>query len=113
MILQQGDYNHDELFGQVKKGLWISNVWYTRFQNYAEGQFSTIPRDGAFYMENGEVKYPIKGIRVSENVLNMMKNIIAIGKEPKKILSWEVETPVETPFVVVKDVRVTKPIEKG
>ena len=59
----------------MKKGIYITNVWYTRFNNHATGDFSTIPRDGAFYVENGEIKHALKDVRISDNLLRMMKNI--------------------------------------
>jgi PmbA protein len=42
--LDPGDFSREELFGEVKDGLYLTNTWYTRFQNYAVGDFSTIPR---------------------------------------------------------------------
>jgi len=99
IILKHGDYSRDELIKKIKRGIYITNLWYTRFQNTQTGDFSTIPRDGAFLIENGEIKYPIKGIRVSENLLRIMKNISAIGNDSVQIKGWEVESPVVTPHV--------------
>ena len=107
-ILKKGDYKFDELF-DVKKGIYITNVWYTRFKNYSTGDFSTIPRDGIFYIENGEVKYPIKNIRVSDNMLNILKNISAIGRKQKQVIGWDFTNPIITPSVRVNDIRITGP----
>ena len=93
---------------QVKRGLIITNVWYTRFQNYETGDFSTIPRDGMFLIENGKVTGAVKELRVSDNLISILKNISAIGKEPESVFGWEVEIPTVTPPVLVKGVRVTK-----
>ena len=108
-ILERGDLTKSELFEKVKKGLYITNVWYTRFQNYATGDFSTIPRDGVFYIENGKIKHPLSNIRISENLINILKNITAIANSPRQIYSWEVSTPIICPLVLVKNVNVTKP----
>ena len=109
LILQSGKYSREELLKEVKKGLYVTNIWYTRFQNYAKGDFSTVPRDGIFFIENGKIKYPVKEIRISENILNLLCNISAIGKEEKQIYGWEVSIPTLTPMVLVKNVNVTKP----
>ena len=93
----------------VKKGLYLTNIWYTRFQNYAEGNFSTIPRDGIFEIENGEIKQPIKNIRITESMLDILKNIQTVSKETHQVKSWEASTPTTTPKLLVKDVRITKP----
>jgi len=107
LVLSEGDYNDQEMIKSVKKGIYITNLWYTRFQNYQTGDFSTIPRDGIFIIENGEIKKSIKNIRISENVLNIMKNVSRIGKGNEQIMGWEVESPVFTPMVYVKDVNIT------
>ncbi len=107
--LKEGNYSKEELFKEIKKGIYITNVWYTRFQNHETGDFSTIPRDGAFYIENEKIKKPLKDIRISENMINMMKNISALGKETTQIKSWEVETPTTVPYALVKNVNITKP----
>jgi len=107
--MEPGDMNKGELFKQVKKGLYLTNTWYTRFQNYAKGDFSTIPRDGIFLIENGEVKQSLKDIRISDNVLNMLNNITAISKERQHVHWWgEADPPSLSPYVLIKNVHITK-----
>ncbi|MFA4647791.1 TldD/PmbA family protein [Pyrococcus kukulkanii] len=107
IVLEPGDYTKDELFQEVKRGIYITNVWYTRFQNYMTGDFSTIPRDGIFLVENGELK-PIRNIRVSDNMLRILQNVVALTKDSYHIHWWEVSRPVTTPYVLVKEVGITR-----
>jgi len=93
----------------VKEGIYITNVWYTRFQNYSNGDFSTIPRDGAFLVKNGEIKQSIKGLRISDNMLNILKNIQCCNKKVIQTKSWEADIPTFTPEVLVNNVNITKP----
>ena len=93
----------------VKEGIYITNIWYTRFQNYVNGDFSTIPRDGAFIVKNGEIKQSIKGLRISDNMLNILKNIQSCNKKVIQIKSWEAEIPTFTSEVLVNNVNITKP----
>ena len=110
LVVEKGGYSRDELFKEIKRGLYITNTWYTRFNNYNTGDFSTIPRDGIFYVEDGEVKYPVKGIRISDNMLRILGNIDAVGNETTQIHGWEVHVPIFTPAVVVRKVNITKPV---
>lgn len=112
LILKEGKYKEKELFESCNKGLWITNTWYTRFQNYANGDFSTIPRDAIFLIKNGKIEKPVKGIRVSENILNILKNINMISDKAKDIVSWEAEVPSRLPYILVKNVNITKPEKK-
>ena len=106
-IIKKGEYSMEEIIENIKEGLLITNVWYTRFHNYRSGDFSTIARDAAFYVKNGEIKEGVKGVRISDNMERMLKNIDALSKERRQIYWWEVENPVFTPHALIRDVRIT------
>ena len=106
--LDSGDMNKEELFKQVKHGLYLTNTWYTRFQNYKAGDFSTIPRDGIFQIENGEIKQSLKNIRLSDNALRMLNSITGISRERQHVHWWaEADPPSLSPFILMKDVQIT------
>lgn len=108
--LDPGRLDKDGIFREVKRGLYLTNTWYTRFQNYATGDFSTIPRDGAFLIENGEIKQSWKEIRLSDNVLKMLSNVAGISKERQHIYWWGLEGPPSfAPYMLIKDVQITRP----
>jgi len=107
--LEAGKAGKDELFAEVKKGLYLTNTWYTRFQNSAKGDFSTIPRDGIFLLANGEIKQPLKDLRISDNVFAMLGNIAAVSKERQHVHWWgEVDPPCLSAYVLMKNVHMTK-----
>ncbi|MEW5954940.1 MAG: TldD/PmbA family protein [Candidatus Micrarchaeota archaeon] len=109
LVVKPGKHSLDELLSEAENGLYVTNVWYTRFQNYVAGDFSTIPRDAAFLVKDGELSRPVKGLRVSENMVSLLKRVKAVGKERVQIKGWEVETPVLTPPALVEKVRITRP----
>jgi len=109
IILEGGKLSKEKLFSQVKNGLYITNIWYTRFQNYTTGDFSTIPRDGIFIIKNGELVKSVKQLRISENMLNLLKNISGIANDVQQITSWEVSTPTFTPHILIDNVNITEP----
>ena len=39
-----------------------------------------LTRDGTFYIENGEIKYPVKNFRFNESPVIMLNNIEELGK---------------------------------
>ena len=82
--------------------------WYTRFQNPAAGSYSTVPRDACFVIKKGEISHPIHGIRISDDIPRQLSNIVSLSKARRWIEWWEVETPVLSPFVAIKDVPVTR-----
>ena len=107
--MDAGGMSKEELFREVKEGLYLTNTWYTRFQNYAKGDFSTIPRDGIFEIEEGEIKKSLKDLRVSDNVLTMLGNIAAVSKDRQHVHWWiEADPPSLAPYVLIKNVHVTR-----
>ena len=108
VVMNAGDYKLEELFENVKRGLYVTNTWYTRFQNYSTGDFSTIPRDGIFLVENGERKGAVSDVRISYNMLELLRNTEEITKSREQIVGWEVDIPSLVPTVLVKDVNITK-----
>ncbi|HUW91268.1 MAG TPA: TldD/PmbA family protein [Candidatus Nanopelagicaceae bacterium] len=108
IAINGGDYTLEEIIAESKKPtIYITSNWYTRFTNMTEGIFSTIPRDGMFLIENGEIKKPVRRLRLSDNLLRICSNISAIGKDIKQIYWWEVLTPTFTPTIKVKDCTIT------
>jgi PmbA protein len=109
--LDAGDMTTDEMFNEVKHGLYLTNTWYTRFQNYATGDFSTIPRDGSFLIENGDIHQSWKDIRLSDNASRMLSNVVGITKERQHIHWWGLDTdlPALAPYVLMKNVQITRP----
>jgi PmbA protein len=108
--LDAGDMNKAEMLRDIKRGLYLTNTWYTRFQNYATGDFSTIPRDGMFLIEDGEVTQSWKDVRISDNALRMLNNIAGISKERQHVHWWaEADPPSLSPYILMKDVQITRP----
>jgi PmbA protein len=107
--MEPGKFSKDELFEELDSGIYLTNTWYTRFQNYEKGDFSTIPRDGIFLIENGEVKQSLKDLRLSDNVLAMLANVAGVSKERQHVHWWaEADPPSLSPYVLIKNVHMTK-----
>lgn len=109
LFCQPGDWGREELLEEIKDGLWLTNAWYTRYQSYVTGDFSTIPRDGIFRIRNGEVVEAWKDIRLTDNILNLWKRVDALGKETEQVKWWyEVPVPVFAPPAVARDIGITR-----
>ncbi|MEM2900560.1 MAG: metallopeptidase TldD-related protein [Thermoplasmata archaeon] len=108
IVMDIGDFSRAEMIKSLDKGLIVTNIWYTRYQDYESGDFSTIPRDGIFLVKNGKIDCAVKGIRISDNLPRLLSSIEMIGKNKEQIHWWEVEIPTFCSDVVVKDVKITK-----
>ncbi|MCJ7463708.1 MAG: metallopeptidase TldD-related protein, partial [Thermoplasmata archaeon] len=95
-VVVPGDWKVDEMIADTKRGLYANNTWYTRYQNYSTGEFSTIPRDAILRIENGEIVGAVKNIRVSDNMMNLWKSADAISKSSEEIFWWDEAAPPST-----------------
>ncbi len=108
-VVSSGDWTTEEMISDTKQGLYLNNSWYTRFQNYATGEFSTIPRDAILKVENGEVIGSIKNIRVSDNLLRLWKNIDAVSKSSQEVYWWDEASPPSTlPTVRIRGMNISR-----
>lgn len=106
--IQPGYTTQEEVLSNIDEGLWINNCWYTRYQDYRNGIFSTVPRDGVFYVKNGEIQGNVKGIRISDSVPSILKNISAVASDSKSVKWWEEISPSYMPSVLVDRVNISR-----
>jgi PmbA protein len=103
-----GDASYAEMVKSMKRGVILTSNWYTRFKNYRTGEFSTVPRDGTYLVENGKVVRPLKGLRVSDTLERMFSAVQMLSKSREWIQWWEVDTPTLSPWVLVDGVKITR-----
>ncbi len=104
-----GDLNEEDLARELGNGIIINNNWYTRLQNYVEGIFSTVSRDATLLVKNGEIVGNLGRIRIADRFTTLLNNIENYTKKHYKIKWWEVETPVKAPYVLIRNLNITKP----
>ncbi len=107
-VMEPGNKGFQDILSEMKEGLYIVNLWYTRFQDYRNGDFSTIPRDGIFYVRDGEIVGSWKGIRITENMVRMFSSIVDVSREREKVKWWDEVLPSYLPYVMVEGVNVTR-----
>lgn len=104
------DTSIDDLAKELGDGIIVNNNWYTRFQSYVEGVFSTVTRDAALVVKNGEVVGAITTrIRIAGKMVELLKNVDAVGRTIHKVRWWEVRLPTKAPYILIRDVSLTKP----
>jgi PmbA protein len=103
-----GDSSYDEMVKEMKHGIVLTSNWYTRFTNYRTGEFSTVPRDGAYLVEDGKVVRSLSGMRVSDSLERIFSSVRLLSKEREWVQWWEVDTPTFVPWLLVDGVSVTR-----
>lgn len=108
LVVGVGDKTLEDLIRSVDRGIYVTNDWYLRYQNYATGDFSTIPRDAMFLIRNGQIEKPIRELRISDNMLHILQNVSSLTKNRVWVKWWEVEVPTLSPAALVEKIRFTK-----
>jgi PmbA protein len=108
IVVEGGDLHEEEMLKELGDGIYMTNNWYTRFQDYRSGDFSSVCRDGLFRVKGGEITESLKGLRISDNLPRILQNIAAMSRNRKWVKWWEVEIPTLTPSVIVRNVRLTR-----
>ena len=104
----KGDSSYGEMVREMKKGIVLTSNWYTRFKNYRTGEFSTVPRDGAYLVEGGKVTKSLKGMRAGDDLLRLFSSVRLLSKKREWIQWWEVDTPTLCPWILVDGMTITR-----
>ena len=104
----KGDSSYEEMVREMKRGIILTSNWYTRFKNYRTGEFSTVPRDGAYLVEGGKVVRSLKGMRAGDDLRRLFSSAELMSKEREWIQWWEVDTPTLCPWMLIDGVTITR-----
>ena len=71
----------EDMIKGMKRGLVISRFWYVRQIDPRAIMLTGLTRDGLWWVENGQVRYPVRNLRFNQGVLAMLApwNVEAIG----------------------------------
>ncbi len=80
-IMQGGAASLEDLIRDTKKGILVTRFWYIRSVDPQTLLYTGLTRDGTFYIENGQITYPIKNFRFNESPVIMLNNLESLGKQ--------------------------------
>jgi len=101
-IMTGGTASLDELIKGTEKGILVTRLWYIRSVDPQTLLFTGLTRDGTFYIENGQIKFPVKNFRFNESPIIMLNNLEALGV-PVRTVSGEGGGAALIPPMKVRD----------
>jgi predicted Zn-dependent protease len=71
----------DDMIKGMERGLLISRFWYVRLVDPRTLVLTGLTRDGLWWIEKGQIRYPVRNLRFNQSVLAMLApwNVDAIG----------------------------------
>ncbi len=83
VIMDGGDQSLADLVKSTERGVLVTRFWYIRGVDPQTLLFTGLTRDGTFYIENGQIKFPVKNFRFNESPIIMLNNIEALGRQQR------------------------------
>ncbi len=102
ILMAGGTKSTMDLVKGTQKGILVTRTWYIRMVDPQTVLLTGLTRDGTFYIENGEIKYPIKNFRFNESPVIMLNNIDELGK-PVRIAGDESNFSMMIPPMRLRD----------
>ncbi len=81
-FIEKGDYKLEELLEELKDGLYIDREFGGHCDLSGTFMFRNIK---VYKVENGEIKEPLRDVSITGSILELLKNIEAVGKDVKII----------------------------
>jgi predicted Zn-dependent protease len=102
VIMDGGDQSVEDMIKSTERGVLVSRLWYIRMVDPQTLLLTGLTRDGTYYIENGQVKFPIKNFRFNESPVIALNNIEALGK-PERSISVESYRSYLIPPMKIRD----------
>jgi PmbA protein len=77
--LQPGNLSPQELIAGVDRGLYVVNTMNTHSINPVSGDYSVSAQ--GFWIENGELSYPVNEVTIAIPLVRLLKNITAVAND--------------------------------
>ncbi|WP_339931924.1 TldD/PmbA family protein [uncultured Brevundimonas sp.] len=80
LIMTGGDKSTADLIRSTERGILVTRTWYIRMVDPQTVLLTGLTRDGTFYIENGQIKHPVKNFRFNESPVIMLNNVEDLGR---------------------------------
>ncbi|MBW4543189.1 MAG: TldD/PmbA family protein [Symplocastrum torsivum CPER-KK1] len=68
-----------DLIAQTERGILVNRAWYVRYVNPKTLEVTGMTRDGTFWIEEGQIAYPIKNLRFNQRLPEMLQAVDALS----------------------------------
>jgi predicted Zn-dependent protease len=102
LIMAGGTKSTADLVRGTAKGILVTRTWYIRMVDPQTVLLTGLTRDGTFYIENGQIKYPLKNFRFNESPVIMLNNIDELGR-PVRVAGDESSLVMMIPPMKLRD----------
>lgn len=86
LFMATGGSSVPEMIASTKRGLYVTRFWYTRLVHPRDCVVTGMTRDGLFWIEDGEIAYPVNNLRFTQSYVQALARVDAVGRESKLLM---------------------------
>jgi predicted Zn-dependent protease len=79
IVMSGSDQSLADLIAQTERGILVNRAWYVRYVNPKTLEVTGMTRDGTFWIEDGQIAYPIKNLRFNQSLPEMLRDVDALS----------------------------------
>jgi predicted Zn-dependent protease len=88
--VQPGELPMSQVLSELDTGLYIGNLWYLNYSDRSNCRITGMTRFATFWVENGEIKAPVKVMRFDDSLFRLMgENLISLTNERELLVDSE------------------------
>ncbi|MFW9849592.1 MAG: TldD/PmbA family protein [Candidatus Thorarchaeota archaeon] len=96
-VVQEGNSNIEEMISETKNGILVTHFHYQNAVDPTKGMYTGLTRDGAWFIKNGEIQYPLRTLRYTDAAPRFFREIDLIGKYSTPRTSDSIVPPMKLP----------------
>lgn len=83
IVMSGSNHTIADLIAQTERGILVNRAWYVRYVNPKTLEVTGMTRDGTFWIEEGQIAYPIKNLRFNQSLPEMLGDVDALSREQR------------------------------
>jgi len=88
LFMAPGEATVEEMIRATDRGVLVSRFHYTVPVHPQKTVTTGMTRDGTFWIEGGEIAYPVKNLRFTQGYIDVLANAEVIGRETKLVTGY-------------------------
>jgi predicted Zn-dependent protease len=88
LVMAPGDRTIERLIGGLRRGLLVTDLWYTRILDPRTQVVTGLTRNGVWLIEDGEIVRPVRNLRFTQSYVDALGpgNVLGVGLERSLVL---------------------------
>jgi PmbA protein len=107
LFMAPGSAGVQDLLDSLPNALLITRFWYTRLVKARDCVMTGMTRDGVFWVENGEVKYPVRNLRFTQSYIQALADVVAVGDRDPLLKAQYGQVFARVPALAIERFRFT------